>query len=210
MGDSGLIKQTKVTGIKKRMESKIAICFVALCFSLSCNINDDTHSKNGDTPTSGEISIAVDETFQPLMESDVFTFESLYTTAKVNTNYTNEAAAFQLLLSDSVRLIIASRLLMPEEEAYFKKIKIFPRITKIAIDALALIVNKENPDSIISMDQLSDIFKGNIKTWDQLQKGAGDGGIQLVFDNKNSSTARHIKEKLNENKDWYNRAQLDQ
>lgn len=198
---SDLLKRTKVTGIKKRMSYRIAIGFVAMCISLSCNINGDPHAKNGDTPTSGEISIAIDETFQPLMESEVFTFENLYTTTKLNTRYTNEAGAFQLLLSDSVRLIVASRTLKPEEEAYFKNIKLFPRITKIAIDALALIVNKENGDSVISMEQLSEIFKGKITTWEQLLSGKGKTDIRVVFDNKNSSTARYIKEKLNDNKE---------
>ena len=179
------------------MECKNAIYVLALTFLFSCNFQGDPHAKNGDTPTAGEISIAIDETFQPLMESEVFTFENLYTSASIHAHYTNEASAFQMLLADSVRLIIATRTLNAEEEAYFKKIKIFPRITKVAIDALALIANKNMPDSIISTEQLSGILKGEIKTWNQLQPQAGKEGIQIVFDNKNSSTARYIMENLN-------------
>lgn len=181
------------------MKLRDVIFCLFVCFFVSCSINSDPNQKNGDTPTAGKISIAVDETFKPIIEAELYTFESLYTLAKINADYTSEAEAFQSLLNDSSRLIVVSRELNKEESAYFKSIKIFPRVTKIAIDALALIVNKQNPDSVISMEQLSDIFNGNTKSWSQLSGGKFKESINIVFDNKNSSTARYIIEKLNNN-----------
>ena len=57
----------------------------------------------------------------------------------------------RLFLADSVRLMITSRKLTQNEEAYLKEKLIIPRTTQIAWDALAFIVNKSNPDSWIQL-----------------------------------------------------------
>jgi len=153
-------------------------------------------AKQQDTPTSGTISISVDESFQPIIESEISTFEGIYRYAKINANYKPEGQVIKDLLNDSTKIAILSRELTPEEKAVFDKQNRVPRYTKIAIDAIALITNKANPDSLMTMEDLKKIFNGETKTWKELNKDSPLGDITIVFDNNNSSTARYVKDSL--------------
>jgi len=58
----------------------------------------------------------------------------------------------------------------------------------MATDGLALIVNKQNADSLITVEQFKEILTGKITDWKQLNPASRLGALQLVFDNPNSST----------------------
>ena len=162
---------------------EIIVCYLILLFA-SCQ-NDPNKKEYTDTPTSGEIHISVDETFAPLLDTEVFTFENLYTSAKINTYYTNEAKAVENLMNDSSRLVVVSRKLTENEKEGFKRLQLFPKETKVAIDALALIINRKNNDSTIKYSQLIDIFAGKITKWNQLFPKEEAADLKIVFDNKN-------------------------
>ena len=54
-----------------------------------------------------------------------------------------------------------------------------------------MIVNRQNPDSIISLKDLSRILTGEVTEWSELYPGSKLGKLQLVFDNPNSGTVRY-------------------
>ncbi len=146
----------------------------------------------GDTPTTGNIKISVDETFKTIIDDEVKVFEKIYVYAKVTPQYKPEVQTFNDLLKDSVRLIVASRKLNNKEKKHFKNKNIFPKETKIAIDGIALIVNNENTDSLITINALKKILLGEITVWKQLNPKSKLKDIRVVFDNTNSSTVRFI------------------
>ncbi|WP_236652904.1 substrate-binding domain-containing protein [Chitinophaga vietnamensis] len=150
------------------------------------------NAKKLDTATEGTIKISVDETYKPLLDSEIKVFESLYPKAHVIPTYKPEAECFKDLLDDSARLVIVTRDFNSQEKDYFKQINITPRSLLVAWDALALVVNHANPDSILTMDQVRAIMAGN--------PAAEDRKWQLVFDNANSSTVRYIKDSINQGK----------
>ncbi|MCC9136406.1 PstS family phosphate ABC transporter substrate-binding protein [Pontibacter silvestris] len=179
------------------MNSKIinSILCATLVALFSCGGSSTETSR--DTPTSGNIKVSVDESFQPVIESQVNTFESIYKYADLDEAYKPEKAVIEDLLNDSVRVAVISRELTAEEKEVFDKRKIIPRSTKIAIDAVALIVNNSNPDSLLTLDQVKQIFNSQLTNWKQLNQESGlDGDITIVFDNSNSSTARYIRDSL--------------
>ena len=143
-----------------------------------------------DTYTSGTVAIAADESFQPIVEEEIFVFESLYPLADLVPHYVTEVEAVNLLLKDSLRLAITSRRLTPEELYSFNSRKFFPQQIKIATDGLALISNLSNPDTLISVSAIRDILTGTKTRWKDIYPNSRQGDIQLVFDNKNSSTVR--------------------
>ncbi|MCX2741352.1 PstS family phosphate ABC transporter substrate-binding protein [Pontibacter anaerobius] len=149
-----------------------------------------------DTPTSGNINISVDESFQPIIESEISTFEGIYKYADIEAAYKSEGQVIKDLLNDSTKIAILSRELTPEEKAVFDKQNRIPRVTKIAIDAVALITNKENKDTLLTMDELRKIFNGEVKSWKELDEDSNLGDITIVFDNNNSSTARYVRDSL--------------
>jgi phosphate transport system substrate-binding protein len=163
------------------------LAVLAACLS-ACNTGNG--NRPTDTPTSGTIHISVDETYEPLIEAELKVFHSLYPNTHIIADYKPEAECFKDLLNDSARLIIATRELNAQENAYFKQIKISPRSMLLAWDALALVTNRENPDSILTMDQVRNIMDGTDK----------ERKWQIVFDNPNSSTVRYIRDSLNKGK----------
>lgn len=155
----------------------------------------DERSAYTDTPVSGEVLILVDEAYQPMMQVQIDTFMELYQYAKINVRYLPEEALMQEFLNnDSVRLVVAARSLNKEEEEQFVQMKIIPRTTKIAVDALALVVNKSNPDTAFSYEQLGDIIKGKISHWKQINKTSRLDSMYIVFDKNGSCNVRFLKE----------------
>lgn len=149
-----------------------------------------------DTPTSGSIKIAVDEALKPLVETEIFVFTSLYTNAHIDAVYCSEEEAIDLLLKDSVRMIIASRRLVPEEEQVLEKVKIKAHQVKAAIGGVALIVHPENQDTLMTIDQVKGILTGEIKKWDQLTKTSKPTTLNVVFDQPNSGIIRYLNDSL--------------
>lgn len=171
--------------------TSIVILFSALLFS-AC----DSGHKPLDTPTSGTITIAADESFEAIAQAEVNTFNGLYKYATITPQFVSEQECFKRLMNDSVRLIITTRTLAVEESIYFDRQKLHPRATKIAYDALAIIVNKENPDTLFRYDELKEIFSGKVNTWAQRKPNSTLGEIHIVFDNTGSGNVRMIREKM--------------
>ncbi|MCX6237058.1 MAG: substrate-binding domain-containing protein [Bacteroidia bacterium] len=149
-----------------------------------------------ETPTRGTIKIAVDESYQLLADAELYTFQSIYKDAKVNPIYLSGDSILKLFLEDSVRIIISSTKLTENEVAYLRGKAIIPRTTKIAYDALAFIVNKSNPDSLIRYNTLRDIFTGKTSKWKQINPQSKLSDIKIVFDNPGSNNVKTIMNKF--------------
>jgi phosphate transport system substrate-binding protein len=169
---------------------RILFATVSMVVVAACNSGSTSNGEEKDTPTSGTIHISVDETYKPLLDSEIKVFQSLYPKTKIIADYKPEADCFKDLFNDSARMIIVTRELKEEEKAYFQKENIRPQSLKLATDAIALIVNHTNPDSILTMDQVRRIMAGE----------ATDKPWQIVFDNQNSSTVRFIRDSINHGK----------
>jgi phosphate transport system substrate-binding protein len=99
--------------------------------------------------------------------------------------------------SDSIRLAITTRKLTKEEENYFHEKTYYPEQIKIATDAMALIVNNDNPDSLFTMDMVRDIFSGKDSTWKDIDSRSKLDKVAVVFDHENSSNSRFIRDSIN-------------
>ena len=115
-----------------------------------------------ETTKSGEIHISVDESFRPVIDSQISVFLSSYPDAKVNVHYKPEADCLRDLFRDTLtRMVIVTRLLSAEEEKFLKdSLTYVPREDVLALDAVAVIVNNKAKDSIFSMDDIRGILSG--------------------------------------------------
>ena len=103
----------------------------------------------------------------------------------------------KLLLADSVRLAITTQAThSSRKQPIFNDKKFFPVSVKMATDGLALIVNKQNTDSLITVDQFKEILTGKVTDWKQLNPASRLGELQLVFDNPNSSTVHYVLDSI--------------
>lgn len=178
-----------MTGIKK-------IFFIALpALFFACNSGSYTADLT-DTPTSGNLNISADESYQPLIDSQVTIFMGLYPLAKINTRYRPEVDAINDFINDSVKLVVLNKKLTEEQLIFLKSKKCFPKTTRVAVDAVAFIVNENNPDTLLTMSQLKNILTGAIVKWKQINATNKQDSIMVVFDNNNSGNARFLKEKF--------------
>lgn len=151
-----------------------------------------------DTPTTGKLTLTVDETFQPILQAETDTFQELYRYAKVVPQYKPERDVVKDLLENRARVIVLSRELTPAEAASLEREQLVPKTTRIATDGLAVILHPSNPDSLLTMAQLRAIFTGKSSRWEQVSGKTQPklGEINVVFDANRSSTSRFVQDSV--------------
>lgn len=171
----------------------------AVCITLSTSCGK--HRKPAGWRTSDDVHIAVDETFRPIMEEEFETFSLLHVDAKIVPTYCSEDSAIRLLVDDSVRCCVVTRKLKDNEMRIIESHNLGAKQSRIATDAFALIVNKANPDTLITLDEIKRIVSGEITRWEQLPRSAKKGTLKLVFDHSGSSTVRFMRDSLHGGQD---------
>jgi len=123
------------------------------------------NAKDMETTTSGQINVSVDETFKPVIDSQISVFTASHPQAKIDAHYKPEADCLRDLLRDSAtRMVIITRPLTEEEEKFFQdSLNYVPREGILAYDAVTVIVNNKAKDSIFDMDEIRDILAGTSK-----------------------------------------------
>jgi phosphate transport system substrate-binding protein len=135
---------------------------VLAVLALFAGCSQGTRNDARDTTTSGTIHISVDESFKPIIDSQIQVFEAAYPKAKIIAHYKPEAECLRDLAHDSTRMVIVTRSLSRQEEEYYEdSLKYSPIKGRLATDAVAVIVNSKSPDSIFTMDDIRGILAGN-------------------------------------------------
>lgn len=125
---------------------------------------DSPAAGTGETLTSGTIRISVDESFKPVIDSQIKVFEAQNPGAKILVDYKPEAECLRDLTNDSVRMIIVTRGLSREEERLMtEKYKFKPSFGSLAIDAVAVIVNNKSNDTLFTIPDIQGMIKGESK-----------------------------------------------
>lgn len=133
--------------------------------------------------THGRTSLVVDESLAPIIEDQLLIFQSAYPEVQVSTLYKPENELLKFLLTDSIRVAVMARTLTPQEAKFYEQKQIKIRVTRFAIDGIALITSINNADSLLSENDIINIMQGKASAIKN-----------LVFDNPNSSTVRYLKE----------------
>lgn len=178
---------------------KPMLCLFSLLVVLLTGCTDKKKA-TGEWRHENNVLVAIDESFAPIMEEEMDTYGLKYPEAKMMPVLCSEDAAFSLLLSDSVKMIIATRPLSQQEKDYLKARTYVPTQALIAYDALALIVHKESADTLLTLDDLKGIISGQITRWEELAIHRRTGELKLVFDHSGSSTVRYMRDSLNNGK----------
>jgi phosphate transport system substrate-binding protein len=114
-----------------------------------------------DDLTSGTIHISVDESFRPVIDSQIKVFESQYPKAHIIAHYKAEAECIKDLLNDSIRMVIITRGLSEEEVNFYKDTLEFPPIFgQMASDAIATVVHPDSKDSLFSLADIRGMLNG--------------------------------------------------
>ena len=159
--------------------------------------------------TIGEMTIDVDANVEPLMIQLKNEFERLNPEAKLNLVFQPTKNVIAGLLNGDVSLIIITRDFDKEEKDFVDKHKIELQRYNIAIDAIAFIVNTENPVSRLTSNDLKEIFTGGYSKWSQIESQDEEQNkdvreiltgkldkIKLFIQRPNSSTYDYVKDSV--------------
>lgn len=153
--------------------------------------------KPTNTSTSGIAKIICDESFRTIMDQEIEVFEYSYPSASIMPTYMNESAALDSLLHKRVDFIVTSRDLTDGQRDILKKQGRAYRSRKIAVDAVAIIVNNDNNIPELSMAELEEIFTGKAKKWgDVFPSNVKNDSIKIVVDESGSGVSHYIKDKF--------------
>jgi phosphate transport system substrate-binding protein len=113
-----------------------------------------------DNPDKGTIHISADESFKPIVDEQVKVYQSNHPGTSIIVHYKTEAECLQDIAVDSIRMIITTRRLLPDEKAFvIDSLRISPEQMIVARDAIAVIVNPSSPDSLFTMPELIQVLK---------------------------------------------------
>ncbi len=159
-------------------------------------------SSRTDTATSGAISFASDESFSPIIEENREVFEHERPQAHLTPLYMSEGEGMELLMKDSIQLLITARKFHPAELQDFNERQFRPVSIPFAYDGMALIINRGNTDSCITVNDVRRVLSGEVKTWNEINPGSRLGDIEVVFDNKRSSMVRYCVDSVLQGKSF--------
>ncbi len=168
------------------MQKTIFYILIIVLFTTACNNTSKNDTR--ETARKGTFKMLVDESFKPIIDSQIEVFISKFPNVKINVEYTSEAQCYKAFEEDSTtRLIITSRgLTEAQEKAYHQKFDVGVMYDKVALDAVAVILNPSAPKDMLTMEDLKDAILGKSKY-----------GYRTVFDGKRqTSNARFVKDSI--------------
>lgn len=175
---------------------KINLFLFASAFFVFSACSNAPKAEDLDTPISGKVHLSIDENIRPLADELVDAFEYSYPEAFLFQSYASESNVMQELYNDSSRLALMTRKLTEEELKWFQAKTFIVEQIKIGSDAVVLLINKNNPDSSFTVEQIRKIVSGEYTLWNQIRPGSTLGNINVVFDNTTSSNLRYLTDTL--------------
>jgi phosphate transport system substrate-binding protein len=180
--------------------------FMGLLTLTSAGCGRGKNNMPKETLFSGFIKIAVDETLVPVIKEEADVFEAMYPMSGLTLKSASEIEAINALLHDSMRLAVMTRQFTDEEIKYLNSKKQFPKSIKMATDGIAFVINKNNPDSAITVNALKQILSGEVTRWNEVFKNSRLGAFSIAYDNRNSSTVRYVQDTIINSKELSSRS----
>jgi phosphate transport system substrate-binding protein len=154
--------------INKVAKSFLYTSFLALILGMfGCGPGNsgeqDGQKPKYDTPKYGRIVISVDESFKPIIDSQIKVYQASYPETEIVPYYKPEAECLKDLEVDSVRMVIVTRGLSREEsDGFLEKINFKPSWGLLAFDAVAVVANNKSETETLSLVELKSMLDGSI------------------------------------------------
>lgn len=153
------------------------------------------YEKKANSSTTGSTTMVCDASFQNIMQQEIDVFEYQYPDAHILARFEPQSVAVDSLMSLNTKTIVIARDLTDQEKRVLRSKKKVVKSSKIAVDAVALIVNKENPIEMLTLREVGDILSGSSREWNDLEPSKL-GEIAVIFDDKGSSLVSYMRDSL--------------
>ena len=162
----------------------LAITILALVFSASCGLSSSEEAAS-DSPST-YIENKGSDTIVNLALAWAERYQDEHPEVRISVTGGGSGTGIASLINGTVDIANASRQIKDEEVADAQANGIEPVEHIIARDAIAVIVNPQNPVSQLTLQQISDIYSGEITNWSEV--GGEDRPIVRLSRETNSGT----------------------
>lgn len=152
-------------------------------FTQDSSHNEEAYIENKGSDTIVNLALAWAERYQ-----------ELYPNVRISVTGGGSGTGIAALINGTVDIANASRPIKPEEEQSIEANGIIPVEFVIARDAIAVVVNPENPINQLTLKQISDIYSGKINNWKEI--GGEDRPIVRLSRETNSGTHVYFLEEV--------------
>lgn len=171
---------------------KLLILIVIGLLATACGRLSDNQDNGGSTSLS--IENKGSDTIVNLALAWAEAYQDVNPAVRISVTGGGSGTGISALINGTVDIANASRRIKPEERESAQGNGIDPIEFVIARDAIAIIVNMENPVDKLSIDQLSDIYSGKINNWTEV--GGEDRPIVRLSRETNSGTHVYFLENV--------------
>lgn len=165
---------------RKKFKLLISTLMLSILGGLFVGCSDNSSDNVSKISVSGSTSVG------PLIEKLSEQYESKNSNILIEINQVGSSAGIKDTINEMSQIGMASRELKPEE-----KEQVVPRV--IAYDGIALIVNNDNPIKGLTLEQVKEIYTGQITNWNQIQEGL-DKPIVVISREDGSGTRSAFQE----------------
>jgi len=131
-------------------------------------------------------------TVLPIAEAWQKAFNKLHPEVKIAVSGGGSGAGIKALIDGTCEIANASRAIKDQEVTQAQAAGVEPVEHVVAFDGIAVIVHPDNPIAELSVEQLSDIFSGEVTAWKNV--GGQAGQIQIISRDSASGTYESFKE----------------
>ncbi|MEB2334549.1 MAG: phosphate ABC transporter substrate-binding protein [Anaerolineaceae bacterium] len=165
------------------MKRALIALFLLSFVAVSCNLPSSRPSSNSPTMY---IENKGSDTLVNLALAWAERYQEKHADVRISVTGGGSGTGIAALINNTVDIANMSREIKPEELAEARAKGVNPIEYVIARDAIAVIVNPENPVSNLTLQQLSDIYSGKINNWSKV--GGEDRPIVRLSRETNSGT----------------------
>jgi len=175
------------------MKSKRAALIVLV---LGAMVNGGCDQRKPVSTTTGTLRVEADESLGNAVRMIADSFQRTYTQSKITVIPVEARVAIADFINDSVRVIVTAREFNEEELGVLKK---YPDIGwkgyNCALDAIAVIGHKNNPQKQLRISEVDSIFSGTLARW-----GGKGKVIDVAIGGVNSSVNEVFRTTILKNK----------
>ncbi len=168
--------------------------FLLLCFLIGCSAQTAPSDSENYQASTSYIENKGSDTIVNLALAWAERYQGLHPDVRISVTGGGSGTGIAALINGTVDIANASRQIKPEERKAASGNGSDPMEFIIARDAIAIIVNPENPVNELTLKQISDIYSGKINNWRDI--GGEDRPIVRLSRETNSGTHVYFLEEV--------------
>jgi len=176
------------------MKHNILICVLILILLAACSQPASSDETNGQSEKRIYIENKGSDTIVNLALAWAEQYQKLHPEVNISVTGGGTGTGIAALINKTVDIANASRQIKPEEIKAANDNGVEPVEFVISRDAIAVVVNLENPVNELTIQQISDIYSGKINNWSEV--GGEDRPIVRLSRETNSGTHVYFLENV--------------